>query len=53
MERIKETFDAIIGSLAAEPQMSIGDLRLSTMSAEQRRERASFIRSAAAISEDF
>ena len=53
IEQVKETFGAIIGSVVAEAQIRIGDLRLSVLSAEERRERDAFIRSAAEISEDF
>jgi len=53
MEQVKETFGAIIGSMVAEAGIRIGDLRLSVLSAEERRERDAFIRSAAEISEDF
>ena len=53
MEQVKETFRAIISSTVAEAGIRIGDLRLSVLSAEERRERDAFIRSAAEISEDF
>jgi len=53
MEQVKETFGAIIGSVIADAQIRIGDLRLSVLSAEERRERDAYIRSAAEINEDF
>jgi hypothetical protein len=53
MEQVKELFGAILGAVAGGADMSIGELKASVMSAEEKKEQDSFIKSALEISEDF
>jgi hypothetical protein len=53
MERIRDTFEAVIGSVAGGADMRIGDLRGSLMSEAERSERDSFMQTVQEISEDF
>jgi fengycin family lipopeptide synthetase D len=53
IEQVKAAFAAIIASVVSGADPSIGALRLSVMSTDEKRERDAFIQSAQNISEDF